>query len=604
MSDALKALGKCLAELTVLEGGPSAVIEKITPLLSKDYQNETVSSELNHLLSELFCQRGRAYAETRCFVQARADLTKSVEMSAGRCSRKMYGERLYELAVVKLHMGYLAEACHDMRTSVRLFPATFAHVYFNIGLIFRQQRYAPGAEHWFGRALKRFPHDPRLKCNLFMSRLISATESHHDFVSVFLACTLQAEDDLLVQTAKIEFLKFATVEFVARNTLRARDFLDSKCSLRDDKPLPSIVVEQSSALMATLTDGKVSNFALLGESSFDVLQDFNPDDRAMLLVVLNALLEFCRDPECLPSFKLRKKIPHELQRSEERKENGKGHPTDEKGPLVEEELLKLTNKEWALWASEDLMEHSPDNKKPSPSMHPAEDPSVASNVNSMALRPGLSPEHLSFYDRSFFVTSDTPESYEFVPSLVGIHEEEQYDEFVEHYSRAMRVKIHRSLPRRCQMANWHLLYSTKTHGTSIRTLLAKCVDVSPVLLVVTTTLGEVFGGFAGKPLNESKLYGGSGESYLWTMVAEPLEEGNVQRVSDVVTSFPWSRKNEYFVLVQHDKIAFGGGGSFGLYIDETLCRGSTNVCITYDSKPLCEGKDFDVAILDIWCFLH
>ena len=151
--------------------------------------------------------------------------------------------------------------------------------------------------------------------------------------------------------------------------------------------------------------------------------------------------------------------------------------------------------------------------------------------------------------------------------------------------------LHRAFPRRCQGKTWRLVYSTRTDGVSIRTLLSKCEATHPILLVVTDTHNNVFGAFSGTPLRVSKLYSGSGEGFLWTTVG-----------TETVKVFAWSRANTYYSLVHADQIAFGGGGQgFGLVLGGDLLSGVTNACATYASEPLNGSSGpFEILSVEIW----
>lgn len=165
-----------------------------------------------------------------------------------------------------------------------------------------------------------------------------------------------------------------------------------------------------------------------------------------------------------------------------------------------------------------------------------------------------------------------------------------------HYPGNLLSQMHFVLPRRCRHVPWRLVYSTQNHGVSIRTLLARCEKVSPVLLVLTDTKGNHFGAFCGKPLSVSLTYSGNAETFLWT------DEG--VRHTDPVTAYRWSRINQYFTSVRMDQIAFGGGGSggFGLHINGDLLSGSTSPCTTFLSKNLVRDGNFEILALELWSF--
>ena len=73
-----------------------------------------------------------------------------------------------------------------------------------------------------------------------------------------------------------------------------------------------------------------------------------------------------------------------------------------------------------------------------------------------------------------------------------------------------------------------------------------------MLLAVRDAGDRVFGAWMGEGIHPSKgAYYGSGESFLWQMVA-----------SDRVRVFKWTGRNDYVALCEPDYISFGGGCAF------------------------------------------
>ena len=46
----------------------------------------------------------------------------------------------------------------------------------------------------------------------------------------------------------------------------------------------------------------------------------------------------------------------------------------------------------------------------------------------------------------------------------------------------------------------------------------------------------------------------------------------------------------------------GGGGSFGLLLEDDFARGSTGPCQTFANDPLCSAEHFEVATFELWGF--
>ena len=55
-------------------------------------------------------------------------------------------------------------------------------------------------------------------------------------------------------------------------------------------------------------------------------------------------------------------------------------------------------------------------------------------------------------------------------------------------------------------------------------------------------------------------------------------------------------------LPRHYVALGGGGGSFGLYLEDDFSRGTTGSCETFQNAPLCSQEDFDVSTMELWGF--
>ncbi|CAM9162506.1 unnamed protein product [Chrysoparadoxa australica] len=74
------------------------------------------------------------------------------------------------------------------------------------------------------------------------------------------------------------------------------------------------------------------------------------------------------------------------------------------------------------------------------------------------------------------------------------------------------------LPITMSCSDWLRLYSLAIDGASLGTLFAKCRDSDPTLVVIKSTAGAVFGGYAsgGSWHDHGESYFGSGESFLFS----------------------------------------------------------------------------------------
>nr|XP_023690459.1 nuclear receptor coactivator 7-like [Paramormyrops kingsleyae]XP_023690460.1 nuclear receptor coactivator 7-like [Paramormyrops kingsleyae]XP_023690461.1 nuclear receptor coactivator 7-like [Paramormyrops kingsleyae] len=157
----------------------------------------------------------------------------------------------------------------------------------------------------------------------------------------------------------------------------------------------------------------------------------------------------------------------------------------------------------------------------------------------------------------------------------------------EHQVREMYSR----LPPRTVGHAWQLAYSTWRHGASLRSLYRRLAGSdSPALLLIKDSQSQVFGAFLSHPLRPSETFYGTGETFLFTM--QPSFQ-----------CFRWTGANSFFIKGDLDSFAVGGGsGHFGLWLDETLYRGRSSPCDTFNNRCLSETDDFRVLELEVWNF--
>jgi hypothetical protein len=202
----------------------------------------------------------------------------------------------------------------------------------------------------------------------------------------------------------------------------------------------------------------------------------------------------------------------------------------------------------------------------------------------------------------------------------------------------MAEKIHKVLPtmlRSCS-TKMSLIFSMALHGYSMKTLFdnlekfcrkyAHGVSGSlQTILIIKDTSKKIFGGFASEMWRKSsgsgtaselrqslksgiqsgtslligatrRSYYGTGSCFLYSFD----KEGNLSH-------YPWSGKNDYFMLSEIDFLAFGGGnGKFSLYVDGNLDGGSSSFTQTFENPPLCgDGvkTEFNIISLEMWGFI-
>ena len=197
------------------------------------------------------------------------------------------------------------------------------------------------------------------------------------------------------------------------------------------------------------------------------------------------------------------------------------------------------------------------------------------------------------------------------------------------------------LPETIKYCRWRRLYGLGRDGDSFDGCLRIIGSSKRTLMVVRTTRGDIFGGYADAPWHSrhasatAKFYG-SASSCLYSFshstkatkqtTNSPSRNNNNSNASSAMESesksksspinvYRWTGKNRYIQVcdVSNKMLAFGGGGdkgAFGLCLQEDFQRGTTGHCDTFDNDPLCSGqhnnntsKTFDIVDVEFWEFL-
>lgn len=157
------------------------------------------------------------------------------------------------------------------------------------------------------------------------------------------------------------------------------------------------------------------------------------------------------------------------------------------------------------------------------------------------------------------------------------------------------------LPKTISFCRWDRMYDLERDGDSFDGCLRIVGQTRRTLLVIRTSKGEVFGGYADaawatQQFATAKFYGGASACLF------KVED------DERIKAFQWSGMNRYIQLCDTSRkmLAFGGGGgdgAFGLAVEEDFQRGSTGHCDTFNNEPLCDSGNFDIIDLEIWGFL-
>jgi hypothetical protein len=179
-------------------------------------------------------------------------------------------------------------------------------------------------------------------------------------------------------------------------------------------------------------------------------------------------------------------------------------------------------------------------------------------------------------------------------------EEEPGQKFILNEDQMQQIAVD-VLPRTISYCRWKRLYSLERDGDSFDGCLRLIANESKTLLVVKTTRGDIFGGYADSGWHSqehrSNTFYGSASASLFKV----LPDGSIK-------VFKWTGANRYIQLcdITNKRMAFGGGGkdgAFGLCVEEDFQKGSTGPCATFKNEPLCDQESFDILGLEFWGFL-
>lgn len=171
------------------------------------------------------------------------------------------------------------------------------------------------------------------------------------------------------------------------------------------------------------------------------------------------------------------------------------------------------------------------------------------------------------------------------------------------------------LPETITYCRWRRLYGLGRDGDSFDGCLRIIGSEKRTLMVVRTTKGDIFGGYADAPWHSrhdsstAKFYGSASSClYSFSSTLQPYSTSSSPE-SSPLNVYRWTGKNRYIQVcdVSNKMLAFGGGGdkgAFGLCLQEDFTRGTTGHCDTFDNDPLCSGDErtFDICDLEFWEF--
>ncbi|EDV23947.1 uncharacterized protein TRIADDRAFT_57693 [Trichoplax adhaerens] len=172
-----------------------------------------------------------------------------------------------------------------------------------------------------------------------------------------------------------------------------------------------------------------------------------------------------------------------------------------------------------------------------------------------------------------------------------------------------------------------MLFTSAEHGCSLKTFYLKAADHEPMVLLIKTLEGEVFGAFVAASWERRKKHPnlsffGTGESFLFTLTpeveryawcgrvayemmmknssdagAKAASKFSSMNATDKRLAFQRTRTGSlenfchYFMAADDSCIIIGGGDGYGLWLDAELNKGSSARCQTFMNQPLTNSKD-------------
>ncbi|XP_020578943.1 oxidation resistance protein 1 isoform X2 [Phalaenopsis equestris] len=217
-----------------------------------------------------------------------------------------------------------------------------------------------------------------------------------------------------------------------------------------------------------------------------------------------------------------------------------------------------------------------------------EEPETSSNCTSSVSKANV----IEVSERSAKTTETTEELSSLKASSVLIPHLTEKSTFV---TADLFDFLHSSLPNIVKGCQWVLLYSSMKHGISLRTLIRRSASVTgPCLLVVGDMQGAVFGGLLDSPLKPTikRKYQGTNQTFVFTTIyGEPR-------------LFRATGANRFYYLCLNEFLAFGGGGSFAICLEDDLLRGSSGPSETFGNLCLAHSENFELKNVELWGFTH
>ncbi|XP_055344029.1 uncharacterized protein LOC129592089 isoform X2 [Paramacrobiotus metropolitanus] len=161
----------------------------------------------------------------------------------------------------------------------------------------------------------------------------------------------------------------------------------------------------------------------------------------------------------------------------------------------------------------------------------------------------------------------------------------------------------RFLPFRFRIYAPELIFSTSEDGISLFNFFVSARGHKSTIIAVKTLKGEIFGAFCADSWDErvhgkkEYLFFGTGETFLFSF-------------DPVLRLYPWvglcGRKTTpdscLFMAADSNSLIIGGGGGQGICFSNSLARGFSSPCATFDNPAFCENGEFESAVVEVYGF--
>jgi len=166
------------------------------------------------------------------------------------------------------------------------------------------------------------------------------------------------------------------------------------------------------------------------------------------------------------------------------------------------------------------------------------------------------------------------------------------------------------LPDVVKLMRWKRAFSILRDGDSFHTFLRGLESFRHTIIVARTSNNIILGGYVDSKWEKQgggdmgRRFFGSGRCFLFSN-ASSLRK-NEDSEEKELNIFKWSGANDYCQVcdVDEGQLAMGGGGAFGLIVQDNFTKGSTGRCSTFNNPSLTGEKGaFHIVDFEAYGFL-